>query len=125
MELDSRSLDSRSLIAFPYSILFKGQLMLPNHGPRIFVAHIRNHVEFRSPQLKLTFPINERRKGHRNEERTSAVTFLVQGVQKGDGLDGLAQAHLVGQDDIRAIVPTMPGPTDTLQLIRMQIEAFG
>jgi len=41
-------------------------------------------------------------------------------VEEDDGLDGLAEAHLVGQDGVCALSPGEPEPVQTLQLVQVQ-----
>jgi len=46
--------------------------------------------------------------------------LLVEGVEEDYGLDGLAQAHLVGQDGVGALGPGEPQPVQPLQLVHVQ-----
>ena len=43
-----------------------------------------------------------------------------QRVEEDDGLDGFAEAHLVGQDGVGALSPGEPQPVQTLQLVQVQ-----
>jgi hypothetical protein len=53
------------------------------------------------------------------------VALLVEGVEEGDGLDGLAEAHLVGEDDVGVVGPGVARPGDSLQLVGMEGQALG
>lgn len=46
--------------------------------------------------------------------------LLKQRVEEYNGLDGLAQAHLICQDGVCALSPRKPQPVQTLQLVQMQ-----
>lgn len=46
--------------------------------------------------------------------------LFVQGVKEYNGLDSLAETHLVGKDSVRSLRPGKPQPVEALQLIRMQ-----
>ena len=41
-------------------------------------------------------------------------------VKEDDGLDGLAEAHLISQDGVCALSPGKPKPVQTLQLVQVQ-----
>jgi hypothetical protein len=69
-----------------------------------------------TPELELSLPVDERGQGNGDDEGASAVALLVQRVEEGDGLDGFAQAHLVGQDDVRVPAPAVASPVEAFQL---------
>ena len=50
----------------------------------------------------------------------STSDLLVEGVEEGNGLDGLAQAHLVSQDGVGVLLPGEAQPVESLQLVRVQ-----
>ena len=99
--------------------------MLPDDHARVLVAHVGDHVELRGPEGKLSLPVDEGGQRHSDEERSSAVALLVEGVKEGDGLDGLAEAHLVGEDDVGVVAPGVAGPGDALQLVGVEGQALG
>lgn len=49
------------------------------------------------------------------------MSLLEERVQEGDGLNSLAQSHLVRQDRVYVLSPRVPQPIDTLQLVRVQL----
>ena len=53
-------------------------------------------------------------------QETRVLYLFVQGVEEDGGLDGLSQAHLVGQDGVCALSPGEPEPVQTLQLVQVQ-----
>jgi hypothetical protein len=44
------------------------------------------------------------------------VALLVERVEEGDGLDGFAETHLVGQDNVGAALPAMASPVQAFNL---------
>ncbi len=68
------------------------------------------------PELEFTLPIDESGEWHGDDERSSAVALLVERVEEGDGLDGFAETHLVGQDNVGAALPAMASPVQAFNL---------
>ncbi len=68
------------------------------------------------PELEFTLPIDESGEWHGDDERPSAVALLVERVEEGDGLDGFAETHLVGQDNVGAALPAMASPVQAFNL---------
>ena len=68
------------------------------HVPAGDVAQVHHHVHVRRPQLDLALPGGERGQGHHQQKGPVQLVLLEQVAEEGDGLDGLAQAHLVCQD---------------------------
>ena len=90
--------------------------MLSDDSAGVLVADVRHDVEFRRPEFELTLPVDQGREGDCDEVGSSAVTLLVERVQKRDRLDGLAQTHFVGQYDVGAALPAVASPVQTFQL---------
>lgn len=63
------------------------------------VTKIDNHVHVWGPGLKLPLPGGERGQRHHQEEWPVQLVLVKQVGQKGDGLNGLSQPHLIGQDN--------------------------
>ena len=49
-----------------------------------------------------------------NHKLTLAVSFLVERVQKHDGLNGLSETHLIGENRVGFLTVIEPQPVDTL-----------
>lgn len=62
---------------FPTSdgISLKGELVLPDDSPAVFVPYVCHHVHVRGPHLKLSLPVNDGGQGGTNQEWTLGVTL--------------------------------------------------
>lgn len=84
---------------------------LEGHRARLDVAHKSYAVELRAPALHFPLPVLRGRQ--RADDEARAVLFQGSLQQDAphecDGLDGLAQPHLVGEDDIGIRPPTEGG----------------
>lgn len=78
------------------STVLERKLVLSNNGSRLFGTQVRNHVHIRGPKLELTLPIDKSRKWRTDEEWSLGVALLEERVEERDGLNGLAETHLVG-----------------------------
>ena len=78
---------------------------------------VDNDIQRRRPLGQLFRPGHDG--GERHDHQKGAVDVLdVKEVRQKDGaLDGLAQAHLVGQNDARARAPRLGKPVEALQLV--------
>ena len=76
---------------------------LPKHFPLLEVAPIRQYLEFRREAGDLLLPVVEGGGGGDHQMRTPVVLLLGEVGEEGDGLDSLAESHLVGQDAIDAL----------------------
>ncbi len=99
--------------------------MLPDDHAGVLVAHVGDDVELGGPEGELPLPVDEGGEGDGDEEGAAGVALLVEGVEEGDGLDGLAEAHLVGEDDVGVVGPGVARPGDSLQLVGMEGQALG
>lgn len=86
------------------------------------LTNVGDDVKIGSPQLELPLPIDYGGERDADQKRALAVALLVERVEKGDGLDGLAQAHLVGEDGVGAVAPRVAQPVESLQLVRVQLQ---
>mmetsp|Transcript_1818 Transcript_1818/g.5631 ORF Transcript_1818/g.5631 Transcript_1818/m.5631 type:complete len:386 (-) Transcript_1818:569-1726(-) len=84
-------------------------------GPRVV-----HHVELRGPLLGLPLPIEQG--GERGDDDMGPGTPPGrQGGHQRDGLDRLAQAHLVPKDDVLPGLPRELQPVQPLKLVRVQL----
>lgn len=74
-----------------------------NRFPAHDVAQVDHHVHVRSPGVKLPLPGGQRGQRHHHQKGSVELMLVEQVGQEGDGLDGLPQPHLIGQDD--AVAP--------------------
>lgn len=150
----STHLHPEHLLPTPNGIVLKRKLVLPDHRAALLVPRVGDHVEVRRPHLKLTFPVDDGGQGRTDQvgplgvalgRETDALrlpahsqhrlplpsrpawasNLLVQGVEEDDGLDCLAQTHLIGQDGVGALGPGKAQPVKALQLVRVQCAARG
>lgn len=73
-------------------------LVLLDHLPGSQTAVVNDAVHLR-PGIKLSLPVGDGGERSDNQERTPDAD-VVDFLQESDGLDGLAQAHLVGQNTV-------------------------
>lgn len=79
-------------------------LCIPPHLlPGVGVPHVNDCVQISRPQRKFILPRGHCWEGHDNQEGTVNVVQMEQWGEKADGLNGLAEAHFVGQN--AAVVP--------------------
>ena len=81
--------------------------VLSNDLSRSFVAIVHNIVDVRSPEVEGIGPGGHSGEGHNHNEWTVLSSVMSQPVHEGDSLNGLAQSHLVGEDDIVAFAPVV------------------
>jgi len=72
--------------------------VLTNHASAADVSEVDDHVYHGSPQVDLPLPGGQRGQGHHQQEGPEQLVLVEQVAEEANGLDGLAQAHLVGQD---------------------------
>jgi len=65
-------------------------------------------------------PVGERGERHDDEVGPVDLLLLHQVGDQRDGLDGLAQAHLVGQDAVQVVVVEGDEPLEALDLVGLQ-----
>ena len=65
--------------------------------PAADVPDVDHQVDLRGPLLKLSLPGGHGGERYHHEERTVEPVLVVEAVQEANGLDGLAQPHLVRQ----------------------------
>lgn len=90
---------------------------LPLLLPLLWRSEVSHNFEGWTPTFELYFPVHQDRGGHDDEVRTPDALFYGQMCQQGDSLDGLPEAHLIGQDRIHAPVVECGDPVDTQELI--------
>ena len=69
-----------------------------------------------APPLELIHPVGQGGLGHQDHVRTRNVAQVFHVAQEGDGLQGLAQAHLVGQNSVDAVLVEGDHPIETTDL---------
>jgi len=99
-------------------LLFVVHIVLLDHVPAGLGAVVDDHVHV-SPAVKLPLPVGNGAKG-RDDQEGAADAVLVDGVNPGEGLDCLAETHLVSQETVPVLIPGKVEPVDTLKLIRPQ-----
>ena len=77
----------------------------------------------RRPARKLVHPVGESGERHDDEERSVDLLLLHQIGDERNGLDGLAEAHLVGQDAVQVVVVERDEPLEAAYLIGLQLAA--
>ncbi|KAG5458152.1 MAG: hypothetical protein BJ554DRAFT_1687 [Olpidium bornovanus] len=82
-----------------------------------FVHYFRHG---RSPLLEFECPVGKGRERHDNKERAVLLLDLHQVCDQRDGLDGLAESHLVGQDAVQAVVVQRHHPLQALELVFLE-----
>lgn len=75
---------------------------LESHGARLDVPHEANTVELRAPHLHLPLPVV--RGGQGTDDEHGPIfrrgPLVEDAADEGEGLDGLAEPHLVREDDV-------------------------
>mmetsp|Transcript_44997 Transcript_44997/g.74558 ORF Transcript_44997/g.74558 Transcript_44997/m.74558 type:complete len:441 (-) Transcript_44997:289-1611(-) len=96
--------------------------VLLDHGePLFFSVRLEGkHAQRRTPLGKLATPIDDGRLRHHHQMQTIDRLALVQIRQQSDGLQRLAQPHLIGKDTMQSVMREIDQPRDTLQLIITQ-----
>jgi len=120
VELDGGGLHAGRLLPLPHRVVLEGELVLSDDDAVVLVADIGHHVELGGPEGELPLPVDEGGEGHGDEEGAAAMSLLEERVEEGDGLDGLAEPHLVCQDDVFAVAPGVAGTGYSLQLVGVQ-----
>ncbi|KAI3476086.1 hypothetical protein L1887_62392 [Cichorium endivia] len=75
-----------------------------------------DHVEAGHPALELAVPVVQRRLGHDDEVEAGRVAEVAEVAEEGDGLERLAEAHLVCEDAVDAVVVERDHPVEALDL---------
>ena len=91
------------------------------HTRRALVDH---HPDVRGPLDELVGPVGQRGERHHDQERAIILLHLHDVGDQRDRLDGLAQAHLVGQDAVEVVVVQGDHPLQALQLVCLQVAAL-
>mmetsp|Transcript_27928 Transcript_27928/g.26964 ORF Transcript_27928/g.26964 Transcript_27928/m.26964 type:complete len:446 (-) Transcript_27928:715-2052(-) len=94
--------------------------VLSQEGPLMLLALVDDLPDAGGPLVELHDPVGDDREGHHNQERALAALALDEVREQGDGLDGLAQPHLVRQDPIQVIVEQTHHPVQPYHLVRLQ-----
>ena len=84
------------------------------------VALVRDGLDRRRPLGKLVGPVRERAERHDDQERAVVELLLLEVRHESDGLNRLAETHLVGQDAVQPVVVQRHEPLDAEQLVRLQ-----
>lgn len=71
-------LHAKHLASRFHCTVFKGELVLPDDRPAVFVPGVCHHVEIWSPHLKFPFPVDDSGEGRTNQERPLRVTLRVE-----------------------------------------------
>src|SRR6266567_6399286 len=92
---------------------------------RTFVLRARecDDPKVGSPLGELACPVLERGFWDDDEMGSGNVAVVLEVGEEGDGLESLAQAHLVGEDTVEAIVMQRDHPVQTLQLVATHLAA--
>ena len=93
------------------------QFVLDHALPLLLVRGLQlQHAQRRRELGKLARPVAQHRLGHENEVRARHLARLFEVRQEGDGLERLAQAHLVCKDAADVVVVQVDHPVEALQL---------
>ncbi|RNA41345.1 hypothetical protein BpHYR1_050425 [Brachionus plicatilis] len=111
------------LEAGAHAIVVERELVFSDDGARLLSAQVRDHVHVGRPLFELALPIDQGGEGHGDQKGPARVVLFEERVDEGDRLDGLAQAHFVGQDDVGALGPREAQPVQALELIGVQAAA--
>lgn len=68
-------LHAKHLASWFYCAVFKGELVLPDDRPAVFVPGVRQHIEIWCPHLKLPLPVYDSGEGSTHQERPLGVTL--------------------------------------------------
>uniref|UniRef100_A0A6B0V698 Secreted protein n=1 Tax=Ixodes ricinus TaxID=34613 RepID=A0A6B0V698_IXORI len=94
-------------------------LQLP---PVLLAAVVHQNVQGGAPQLQLPHPVLQSGGGHHDEVRP-ILLLLLEVCEERDGLDRLAQTHLVRQDPVHLLLVHHRQPVEANQLVGGQLEA--
>ena len=94
---------------------------LSEHLANVRQAFVLNDDDVRRPALKFRRPIGERREWHDDQRRARVLLQVDQMHDQGDGLNRLAEAHLVGENTVQIVVVQRHEPFEALQLVRFQL----
>ena len=83
----------------------RAELVLSDHGSTGTVANVSESVEVGSPMLQLAHPCGQRGEGHNDEEGAVLVAGMEEVREEGDGLNSLAETHLVGENAVLVLTP--------------------
>lgn len=83
---------------------------------------IGHDLERWTPPLELDLPVHQDSRWYNHQVRPPDALLDGQMRQQRDGLDGLAQAHLIGQDAVHAAVVQSGHPVDTKELVLSEWE---
>ena len=90
-------------------------LSLPDGLARVGRALVRDGHRVGDPLAALELPVGEHRERHDDHEGARDVLRLHQVGDERDGLDRLAQPHLVGEDAVEVVVVQRDHPAQPLQ----------
>ena len=96
------------------------QLVVNHALPLVLVAVEVQHLEARRPVLELAHPVGEGRLWREDEEGAGELLDLTQPAEQRDSLKRLAQAHLVGEDAVDAVLVQVGEPVEASHLVRPQ-----
>mmetsp|Transcript_14883 Transcript_14883/g.44530 ORF Transcript_14883/g.44530 Transcript_14883/m.44530 type:complete len:213 (-) Transcript_14883:535-1173(-) len=89
--------------------------------PLLAVARVQPHDAQRGREaLELVHPRREHREGGDHERWADDAARELEEAEEGDGLNGLAEAHLVGEDAVDALAVRGQQPVDAHHLVRLQ-----
>jgi hypothetical protein len=78
--------------------------------PRLTFTLIHEDGYLWQPQLKLSFPVVDRRQGHCDQERPRNLVDEEELGDEGNCLNGFSKAHLIGKDDTPILKPSLDEP---------------
>ena len=90
--------------------------VLADNLARRRVPVVHHHVHLRGPLLKLLLPGGHGGERHAHEHGALEGVVVPQVFEETDGLDGLAEAHLVGQDEAVVFGPGIQQEVDSVNL---------
>mmetsp|Transcript_10985 Transcript_10985/g.36071 ORF Transcript_10985/g.36071 Transcript_10985/m.36071 type:complete len:799 (-) Transcript_10985:551-2947(-) len=86
---------------------------------------VNNHIHaIIEPDGKLALPVGQHRLWRDDEVRPFIAFLLVQVSHERDGLNRLAEAHLIGQNAVEVVVVERHHPLQTGNLVRAKLPAF-
>jgi len=68
------------------------------HTATVTVSDVNNDIDCGRPRLELFLPCDNGRERDNDEERTVDVVRVHEHGQERDGLDGLSETHLIGEN---------------------------
>jgi hypothetical protein len=80
------------------------------------------HLEIGGEALGLPLPVEHQGGGQHHQGRLAQAPAALLGEQVGEGLGGLAEAHVVGQDATQLVLAQVLEPGQTVELVGAQIK---